>query len=235
MREVLLSDKVQTSITSRLNSWPMLASLRDKRGCSARTLFLVVCTNLCGFRGREAEPCARHSAFRAHRTAGRSCRPVHSGRDRRGDVGRGGRTQFTLHRNGDRLLSALGCAKACSTKKLLFVSRSATGVWGLFACIVATFAASLGSLIEVVNRFGSMPHGSMPACFILAMLPRIRANAGPFGLMAGMSAVRFGDRVGSRRFRFSTNSVVGAVTVVVVGALLSAPFKRSPEAPRAYQ
>src|SRR5205814_7596656 len=37
----------------------------------------------------------------------------------------------------------------------LAVSRGATAFWGLFAAIVATYAANLGSLIEVVNRFGS--------------------------------------------------------------------------------
>ena len=37
----------------------------------------------------------------------------------------------------------------------LKISKIATGFWGLFACAVATYAATLGSLIEVVNRFGS--------------------------------------------------------------------------------
>src|ERR1019366_5537782 len=73
--------------------------------------------------------------------------------------------------------------------RLLVVSRAATGVWGLFAFAVATFAATLGSLIEVVNRFGSIFYGSILGVFVLAMLPRIRANAAFFGLIAGMSAV----------------------------------------------
>src|SRR6185437_6505407 len=33
---------------------------------------------------------------------------------------------------------------------LLLVSRAATGLWGIFACVVATYAVNLGSLIEVV-------------------------------------------------------------------------------------
>ena len=33
--------------------------------------------------------------------------------------------------------------------------RIATAFWGLFACIVAIYATNLGSLIEVVNKFGS--------------------------------------------------------------------------------
>jgi SSS family transporter len=105
--------------------------------------------------------------------------------------------------------------------RLLFVSRAATGAWGLFACVVATFSATLGSLIEVVNRYGSIFYGSILGVFILAMLPRIRANAAFFGLIAGMSAVGsviwFAPQVS-----FLWHNVVGAVTVVAVGASLSA-------------
>ncbi len=106
-------------------------------------------------------------------------------------------------------------------KRLLVVSRAATGAWGLFACVVATFAASLGSLIEVVNRFGSIFYGSILGVFILAMLPRIRANAAFLGLIAGMSAVG-SVIVFAPQVSFLWHNVVGAVTVVAVGALLSA-------------
>jgi SSS family transporter len=106
-------------------------------------------------------------------------------------------------------------------KRLLVVSRAATGAWGLFACVVATFAASLGSLIEVVNRFGSIFYGSILGVFILAMLPRIRANAAFLGLIAGMSAVG-SVIVFAPQVSFLWHNVVGAVTVVTVGALLSA-------------
>ena len=51
----------------------------------------------------------------------------------------------------------------------LAVSKIATGLWGLFACAVAVWAAELGSLIEVVNRFGSFFYGSILGVFILAV------------------------------------------------------------------
>jgi Na+/proline symporter len=104
---------------------------------------------------------------------------------------------------------------------LLVVSRAATGVWGLFACAVATFAATLGSLIEVVNRFGSIFYGSILGVFILAMLPRIRANAAFLALIAGMSAVG-SVIVFAPQVSFLWHNVVGAVTVVAAGALISA-------------
>ena len=47
--------------------------------------------------------------------------------------------------------------------------------WGVVACVVAMYAASLGSLIEVVNKFGSFFYGSILGVFILAMIPRARA------------------------------------------------------------
>ncbi|MGQ0538249.1 MAG: sodium:solute symporter, partial [Gemmatimonadaceae bacterium] len=52
----------------------------------------------------------------------------------------------------------------------LLVSKIATGFWGIFACVVATYAATLGSLIEVVNRFGSFFYGSILGVFLLGMI-----------------------------------------------------------------
>ena len=40
---------------------------------------------------------------------------------------------------------------------------------GVFACVVALFAANLGPLIDVVNRFGSFFYGSILGVFVLAL------------------------------------------------------------------
>jgi SSS family solute:Na+ symporter len=103
----------------------------------------------------------------------------------------------------------------------LKVSRLATAFWGLFACIIAVFAVNLGSLIEVVNRFGSFFYGSILGVFLLAMVPRARATAAFIGLLAGMGAVA-AVNFGAPSVSFLWHNVVGAVTVVVVGLLLSA-------------
>jgi solute:Na+ symporter, SSS family len=100
----------------------------------------------------------------------------------------------------------------------LRVSRAATGAWGLFACIVATFAANLGSLIEVVNRFGSFFYGSILGVFLLAMIPRTRGAGAFYGLLAGMAAVG-AVNVGAPSVAFLWYNVIGAVTVVAVGLL----------------
>jgi Na+/proline symporter len=103
----------------------------------------------------------------------------------------------------------------------LTVSKIATGAWGLFACAVAVWAVQLGSLIEVVNRFGSFFYGSILGVFILAVGFRTATGTGAFvGLMAGMTAVAwvwwFTD------IAFLWHNVVGAVAVVVVGLVVSA-------------
>ncbi len=103
---------------------------------------------------------------------------------------------------------------------LLKVSRAATGFWGLFACGVATFAATLGSLIEVVNRFGSFFYGSILGVFILAMIKRSRANGAFFGLIAGMATVGVVS-FGAPQVSFLWHNVIGAVTVVAAGLLIS--------------
>jgi SSS family solute:Na+ symporter len=102
----------------------------------------------------------------------------------------------------------------------LMVSRVATGVWGLFACVVATFAGNLGSLIQVVNQFGSFFYGSILGVFLLAMIPRARAMGAFVGLIAGMTAVGLVN-FGAPSVSFLWHNVIGAVTVVLVGVLLS--------------
>jgi Na+/proline symporter len=102
----------------------------------------------------------------------------------------------------------------------LRVSRIATGVWGLVACGVAVWAAELGSLIEVVNRFGSFFYGSILGVFILAVgFPRATGNGAFIGLIAGMSAVALTWKF--TKVAFLWHNVIGAVAVVAVGLLIS--------------
>lgn len=102
----------------------------------------------------------------------------------------------------------------------LLASKVATGVWGLFACIVATKAATLGSLIEVVNRFGSFFYGSILGVFLLAMIPRSRALGAFVGLIAGMLAVGTVSYT-APSIAYLWYNVIGAITVLVVGGVLS--------------
>jgi solute:Na+ symporter, SSS family len=102
----------------------------------------------------------------------------------------------------------------------LKVSRLATGFWGLFASAVAVWAAELGSLIEVVNRFGSYFYGSILGVFILAIGFRRATSTGAFvGLIGGMVAV--GLAASLTDVAFLWHNVTGAVAVVVIGLLVS--------------
>ena len=101
----------------------------------------------------------------------------------------------------------------------LAVSKWATALWGVFACIVALYAASLGSLIEVVNRFGSFFYGSILGVFLLAMVPRARGIGAFVGLIAGMIVVGLIEWLTGVVYLWL--NVIGALTVLAVGVLLS--------------
>ena len=102
----------------------------------------------------------------------------------------------------------------------LAVSKAATAFWGVFACFVALYAVSLGSLIEVVNRFGSFFYGSILGVFLLAMVPRARAAGAFVGLLVGMGVVA-AVTFGAPGVSFLWHNVIGALTVVGVGVVLS--------------
>ena len=110
------------------------------------------------------------------------------------------------------------CADA-SDAHYLAASKWATALWGVFACIVALYAASLGSLIEVVNRFGSFFYGSILGVFLLAMVPRARGIGAFIGLIAGMTVVGLIEWFTGVVYLWL--NVIGALTVLGVGVLLS--------------
>ncbi len=102
----------------------------------------------------------------------------------------------------------------------LFVSKLATGGWGLFACIVAVYAAQLGSLIEVVNKFGSFFYGSLLGVFVLAIGTKRATGRGAFwGLLAGIASVAVVNNY--LTISFLWYNLIGCVVVVAVGMLLS--------------
>ena len=111
--------------------------------------------------------------------------------------------------------------KEASDSHYLTVSKLATIFWGLFACVVAMYAANQGSLIEVVNRYGSFFYGSLLGVFILAILTsRATATGAFFGLIAGMVVVLTVAFV-FPWIEFLWHNVIGAVVVVVVGLTIS--------------
>jgi len=116
----------------------------------------------------------------------------------------------------------------------LAVSKLATMGWGLFACVVAIYAANQGSLIEVVNRYGSFFYGSLLGVFILAIVTRRATSTGAFwGLIAGMIVVLV--VAFTTPIAFLWHNLIGAVVVVVVGLSISAVERSLMRAPAARQ
>jgi solute:Na+ symporter, SSS family len=116
----------------------------------------------------------------------------------------------------------------------LAVSKLATMGWGLFACVVAIYAANQGSLIEVVNRYGSFFYGSLLGVFILAIVTKRATSTGAFwGLIAGMIVVLV--VAFTTPIAFLWHNLIGAVVVVVVGLSISAVERSLIRAPAARQ
>lgn len=105
-------------------------------------------------------------------------------------------------------------------KEFVLFGRIATFFWGIFACIVAMYATNLGSLIEVVNTFGSFFYGSLLGVFVLAIgVKRARARGAFFGLLFGIASVWIASHY--TKIEFLWFNVVGCVVTVVAGYLIS--------------
>jgi Na+/proline symporter len=122
-----------------------------------------------------------------------------------------------------------------SDAHFLRVSKLATAFWGVFACVVATFAAGLGSLIEVVNRFGSFFYGSLLGVFVLALGFRRANGHGAFvGLIAGITVVAvFAWHPQTKGVSFLWHNPIGMLVVVFVGLAVSLATPRPASPSRA--
>jgi Na+/proline symporter len=100
------------------------------------------------------------------------------------------------------------------------IGRISTFLWGIFACIVAIFATNLGSLIEVVNKFGSFFYGSLLGVFVLAFAVRRANSTGAFfGLLFGIASVWIASLYSTIEFLWF--NVIGCVVTVIAGYAIS--------------
>jgi SSS family transporter len=119
--------------------------------------------------------------------------------------------------------------KEATDSHYLLVSKAATMGWGLFACVVAMYAANQGSLIEVVNRYGSFFYGSLLGVFVLAIVTKRATARGAFyGLITGMVVVLI--VAFTTPIAFLWHNLIGTVVVVVTGMAIS--FFETPAAVR---
>ena len=111
---------------------------------------------------------------------------------------------------------------------LLRFGKIATFFWGIFACFVAMYVTNLGSLIEVVNKFGSFFYGSLLGVFVLAFsVPKANANGAFYGLIIGMISVWIVSSYSEIAFLWF--NVIGCFITVGVGILISMTIKKNDE------
>ena len=109
---------------------------------------------------------------------------------RGGDVGERRRAERAGDGDGHRFLQAALREGRRPTRTTCVVSKLATFAGACSPACVAMCAANQGSLIEVVNRYGSFVYGSLLGVFILAILTKRATARGAFwGLIAGMAVV----------------------------------------------
>ncbi|MCS7079913.1 MAG: sodium:solute symporter [Chloracidobacterium sp.] len=111
-------------------------------------------------------------------------------------------------------------APTATEAELVGVGKLATVFWGVWACVGALYAARLGSLIEVVNRFGSWFYGALLGVFVLAVADRCANGRGAVaGLLSGMAGVWL--LAATDAVAFLWLNAVGCAATVVIGALVS--------------
>lgn len=114
-------------------------------------------------------------------------------------------------------------------KQYVKFGRIATAFWGLFACVVAIYATNLGSLIEVVNKFGSFFYGSLLGVFVLAfVVKRARARGAFFGILFGISSVWIASIY--TEIEFLWFNVIGCLATVIAGYLISLTVREENDA-----
>ncbi|MGC8759584.1 MAG: sodium:solute symporter [Bryobacteraceae bacterium] len=108
----------------------------------------------------------------------------------------------------------------------LRVSRWLTVFWGAYAIVTALYAQNLGSLVEAVNRLGSLFYGTLLGVFVLAFfVPRAHGTAAFWAMVFGEAVV-----FGAWHFThvaFLWLNVLGCLCVVLFG--WAAGRRRRPE------
>ncbi|HWW74604.1 MAG TPA: hypothetical protein VNZ44_04360, partial [Pyrinomonadaceae bacterium] len=123
--------------------------------------------------------------------------------------------------------------KRDAPERYYFVSsKLATVFWGCFAIAFAQYAGQLGSLVEAVNRLGSLFYGTLLGIFLLGFyFKRVRGTAAFLGALAGEAAVLYCFFYTSIAFLWF--NVVGAVVVVLAAHALNPLTRAKPATPEA--
>ncbi|HEX7174820.1 MAG TPA: sodium:solute symporter [Pyrinomonadaceae bacterium] len=110
--------------------------------------------------------------------------------------------------------------RGASDRYYLLSSRLATLFWGLFAVAFAQYAGHLGSLIEAVNRLGSLFYGTLLGIFLLAFyFKRTNGTAAFTGALVGEGVVLYCFFF--TKIAFLWYNVIGAFTVIATALVVN--------------
>lgn len=120
--------------------------------------------------------------------------------------------------------------KRGASDRYYFVSlKLATLFWGLFAVGFAQYAGQLGSLVEAVNRLGSLFYGTLLGIFLLAFyFKRVSGTATFIGAAVSEMVVLYCFFFSNIAFLWY--NVVGALAVVIVANIINPMFGKRAEA-----
>ena len=111
-------------------------------------------------------------------------------------------------------------------ERFYFVSsKLATAFWGLFAVTFAQYAGQLGSLVEAVNRLGSLFYGTILGIFLLAFYFRgVRGTAAFAGAVVGEGVVLYCFFF--TQIAYLWFNVIGALVVITAALAVNALSKK---------
>ncbi len=119
-----------------------------------------------------------------------------------------------------------GLVKGPDDPRFMFYARSTTFVWGILCCVFAFLVGDISdTVVESVNKIGSVFYGPVLAVFLLAFVTRfVRAGAALAGLAAGVG-LNIWLWLGVPSVSWLWWNVFGFLAAIAVGVLLSLPHR----------
>jgi len=114
--------------------------------------------------------------------------------------------------------------KNAEDKHYLWVTKTATVLWGIFAILFANFANKLGSLIEAVNILGSLFYGTILGIFLLAFYFK-KINATPTFLSAIIAEIIVFLCFAFTDISYLWYNVIGCLLVIILSHFINPFFK----------
>lgn len=114
--------------------------------------------------------------------------------------------------------------KEATEKHYLFITKTATVLWGVFAILFADFANKLGSLIEAVNILGSLFYGTILGIFLLAFYFK-KIKSTPTFLAAIAAEIVVFICFAFTEISYLWYNVIGCLLVIIIAHILNTFYR----------